>query len=1069
MAQESSQDGASGRSAGRRFGCWTLVALLLLLLMAAMTAWFKRVEIADDLLTDMLDDYGVQHSYVIEHIGPRQQVLTNIVIGDPNRPDLTIERAEITIRPSFGLAAIGSVRLVRPRLFGAYRDGQLSFGQLDPLVFGGEQLPFEFPDYDLTVEDGRALMVTDFGPVGIKLAGKGYLRGGFEGEIAAVAPSLKLADCTVQDASLYGRLTINAERPGLAGPLRLGSLSCPEHSISAGSTMIALDLRGDRDLAGVDGTGELAAAELSLGSAMLSGIGGEMRLAFRDGGLTAQYDLAGEGLASGPVAISRVAASGALRMRDGFERIELESKIEGQQIVPGAAFDRTLAELAEAGRATLIAPLVGQIRSRLAREGRGSELTAELTMRSSSDSFGLVMPAASLRGGSGATLLSLSRFQIGNRTGEDLHISGNFVTGGEGLPRIVGRMEGGSADGATLRLTMAPYVADDASLAIPNFIAVRRGNGAIGFSGQVLASGPLPGGEAQGLRLPISGNFSPAGTLSVWRQCTEVTFERLQLANLTLGRQGLTLCPPRGGPILLQDAGGLRIAAGVPSLELAGTLGESPISISSGPIGLAWPGVLSARDLSIKLGPPDAAARFVISDLEAQVGDQVAGTFSGVEVRLYGMPLDVNSASGNWRYENGQLALSEAAFELADQVAPRRFEPMVSRDAVLSLQDGRISAQAVLREPQSDREVAVVDIAHDLTAGTGHADLKIEELRFDKLLQPAQLTPMALGVVANVRGSVAGSGRIDWNEEEIVSHGVFASDGLDLAAEFGAVEGLRGTITFIDLLGMTTAPDQRLYLAAINPGIEIYKGEISYQVTGGEVLELNSGKWPFLGGMLTMRPSSMRFGASEVRRYVFDIDGLDAALFVDRMELNNLSATGIFDGTIPITFDTDGNGSLEGGALLSRSPGGNVSYVGGLTYEDLTPIANFAFDALRSLDYRQMEVLLDGSLTGEIVTRVRFEGVKQGDGASSNIITRQLAKLPLRFVVNIRAPFYSLITSVRALYDPSAIRDPREIGLIDDQGNAILDETGAQPVPATTATLPADEASIQPPESETVP
>ena len=99
-----------------------------------------------------------------------------------------------------------------------------------------------------------------------------------------------------------------------------------------------------------------------------------------------------------------------------------------------------------------------------------------------------------------------------------------------------------------------------------------------------------------------------------------------------------------------------------------------------------------------------------------------------------------------------------------------------------------------------------------------------------------------------------------------------------------------------------------------------------------------------------LAPLDLNFGISEARRYVFDVEGLDAAAFVARFELPNIAVTGLFDGTLPIVFDVNGNGRIEGGQLTSRPPGGNVSYVGDLTYEDLSPIANFAFDALRSRD-----------------------------------------------------------------------------------------------------------------------
>ena len=45
--------------------------------------------------------------------------------------------------------------------------------------------------------------------------------------------------------------------------------------------------------------------------------------------------------------------------------------------------------------------------------------------------------------------------------------------------------------------------------------------------------------------------------------------------------------------------------------------------------------------------------------------------------------------------------------------------------------------------------------------GSGFADLTVKELRFDDHFQPDMLTPLALGVVANVQGSVVGDGRID--------------------------------------------------------------------------------------------------------------------------------------------------------------------------------------------------------------------------------------------------------------------------------------------------------------------
>ncbi|MBM3595024.1 MAG: C4-dicarboxylate ABC transporter, partial [Alphaproteobacteria bacterium] len=157
--------------------------------------------------------------------------------------------------------------------------------------------------------------------------------------------------------------------------------------------------------------------------------------------------------------------------------------------------------------------------------------------------------------------------------------------------------------------------------------------------------------------------------------------------------------------------------------------------------------------------------------------------------------------------------------------------------------------------------------------------------------------------------------------------------------------------------------------------------------------------------------------------------------FIEHIDMGNIAATGTFDGRLPLVFDIDG-GRIEEGRLTSREPGGNLSYVGELTYEDLSAMGNFAFDALRSVDYRQMAIQFDGPLDGEIITRAQFDGISQGEGASSNFITKRIARLPILFRLNIRAPFFQLVSSMRSLYDPDYVRDPRQLGIIPEGASA---------------------------------
>lgn len=1049
-----------------------LLGLALLILLAAVTAWFSREEIADDLIGEQLEMLGLPATYEIERIGADKQILRNIVIGDPAQPDLTIERVVVNLNYGFGIPTVGLVSVENPRLFGSYRDGVVSFGALDDVLFAESDEPAGLPGINLELIDGRALMETDFGPIGVKAAGKGQLNDGFAGTLAAAAPDLGVGACQMRGGSLYGALAIEAGEPNFSGPLRVTELSCPNSAISVKNVAIQLDGGSDATFAAVSGSARLATGAASVAGNAVGGINGTLRGNWRDQGLNATYSLAARSVGTAQLGAALMTAEGSMRGRQNFEQAELTAEVEGNGVRLGDTVDSGLAELAVSTQGTLAAPLLAKIRSALKQQAKGSRLAAQVNVRQTGEITSLVVSQASLRGGSGENLLSLSRFQLSTAGEGTPKLSGNIVTGGPGLPNITGRMERSAGGDLMFRMRMAEYSAQGSTVAVPELLVLQGSNGTLGFSGNAIASGPLPGGSTRNLMVPISGNYSAAGGLAVWRKCTEVRFDELALANLVFDRRAVTLCPARGQAILRSDGQGLRIAAGAPSLDLSGTLADTPISIASGPVGIAYPGALSARDLEITLGEEDAANRFAITNLDAEIGDTIAGSFSDADIRLFAVPLDLSNASGQWDYTDGVLSLAEGAFVASDRSEAERFEPLQARNAALTLADSIINADAILREPVSDREIVRVDMRHDLTSVSGFANLTVDALRFDENLQPDQLSALAKGVVANADGLITGTGRIDWDADAVTSSGSFSSNSLDFAAAFGPVKGVSGIVEFTDLINLTTAPDQRVKIASINPGIEVNDGELAFSLRDGVVVSVIEGRWPFMGGTLRLEPVELNFGVEEARAYILDIQGLNAEQFVAQMELGNISGTGTFDGQIPLVFDTDGNGAISGGVLVARPPGGNVSYVGDLTYEDMTPMVNFAFDALRSLDYEEMQIGMEGSLSGELVTRVRFDGVKQGEGTDQNFITRQIADLPIRFVINVRAPFYQMITSIKAMYDPAFIKDPRELGLIESGGAQVSPAVSSNDT-VQNAQEPdnqePDEPPIQGSESERVP
>lgn len=1044
----------------RRWNRWKAGLLIVagLGLLAAMLGWFNREQLADRLIADELATLNIPARYRIAEISGRKQVLEDVVIGDPARPDLTIRKLELRVALRWGIPRISGIVLVKPRLYGTLRQGRLSFGSLDPVIFTDSDEPFELPDLDLVIRDGRGLLESDFGRIGIRAEGNGALRGGFAGILAATAPELAFDGCLARDASLYGRLSVASARPRFEGPVRLGGLDCMRQDLRLGTSgarlMLGVDPRFDGGKADVS----LALGPLRYGETQMRALAGTARLAYRDKALDARYDLAGTQLSMPQLRLAKLGFEGRLRSGSSLKQIDAAASVAGEGLSIGAAITTALANAAGAGKGTLVQPLADQLRLSLARELHNGRFAFDVMLRHSPGQTSLVIPGGAVRGASGVALASVSRLQLAWDNDAPPRLAGTFAMGGAGLPKIAGQIEGGQGTPLALALRMAEYRAGTSRLELPRLRVTQQSGGTLGFVGEAVISGALPDGRVDALTLPLDGNWSQRHGIVLGRRCLDLRFGRLEIAGLRLERQRLPVCPPRGDAILRAGSGGMRLAAGLAGLNLAGRLGASPVRIRAASAAITWPGRVSLRGLAVALGPAGQLSDFRISRLDGIIGRTMSGRFEGAEILLDAVPLDLRDAAGAWRLSGKVLALEETGFRLEDRAQVDRFQPLVASDATLALADGVITAEARLREPASMREIVRTELRHDLASGVGSAKLHVDGLRFDRQVQPVTLTYLALGVIANAAGEVRGRGRIDWNGQEVTSTGSFTTDSLDFAAAFGPVKGLSGTVEFTDLLGLVTAPEQRLRVASINPGIEVTNGVVTFALEPDYTLRLHGATWPFLDGTLTMLPTTLKLGVAEVRRYTLEIDGIEAARFLERIEMDNLAATGRFAGTIPLVFDEDG-GRIESGRLVSLPPGGNLSYVGDLSYEDLGALGNFAFAALRSLDYRSMRIDLDGSLEGEIITRVTMDGLSQGKGARRNVVTRQIARLPIRFNVNIRAPFFRLVTSVRSLFDPEYLRNPETLEIMD------------LPVPPgeVVETRTPVERSVQPSDSEKLP
>src|SRR3954471_20619726 len=86
------------RSRLARIGTIAGLAILVLLAVAVAVVWVQRRPIAIHYLKGEFERRGVTASYHLDRVGLRTQEVSNLVIGDPKRPDLVARYAHIETR-----------------------------------------------------------------------------------------------------------------------------------------------------------------------------------------------------------------------------------------------------------------------------------------------------------------------------------------------------------------------------------------------------------------------------------------------------------------------------------------------------------------------------------------------------------------------------------------------------------------------------------------------------------------------------------------------------------------------------------------------------------------------------------------------------------------------------------------------------------------------------------------------------------------------------------------------------------------------------------------------------------
>ena len=998
------------------------LGLLLLLVIAIAVVWIERRPIATRFLQREFERRGVTASYHLDRVGLRTQEVHDLVIGDPRRPDLTARHAIIQMR----LKLNGSFEVYRVfargvRLRGRLVNGRVSWGQVDRLRPPPSNKPFALPNFALDIADASIALSTPFGPVGMAMQGNGMLSGGFKGRVALASPRLVPGRCEAINLHTNLAVAVVARRPNAEGPVTLERFSCPVSRFNVIAPRFDAATSFNESFTSVDGRGRMAIQTLVAGANGLAAFGGDLTYKGTLERVEGRVNLAAQKSRLATIYADRTRLNGAyhLGIRAGT------FALLGNFAADSAALDPSMlagvTQPIAAAAKTPIGPVATAIGGAISRTAHNFNINGGIRLVNFPGGGAARITDADVVGPAGA------RARISGGTGVTyywpayaLRIDGDIQMGGGGLPN--GRVSlrqprpGAPMSGVA---DLQPYTVGGTRLALTpiRFGPGPGGSTALGTIAQL--DGPFPNGRVQALRLPIDGRIGRGGSFAFGTACAVVSWNYLKMSAVQLGPTRLPVCPVGPAMVYKGPGGAVQYGARINRPVLAGRLGSSPFRLTAA-AGQIVGQRFGFNQLALRLGRSASPIAFDAARLSGSLaGRGTGGDFTGARATIGTVPILLSDAAGKWNLKGSDLTLAGSAL-VSDRDPNPRFYPLRSDNLKLTIAGDYVRATGALTH--SGTLVTDVSIEHRLSTGAGHAILNVPGLTFGPNLQPDELTRLTEGVIALVNGTITGQGRIDWSAGgKVTSTGDFSTANLDLAAPFGPVQGMSGTIHFSDLLGLETPPGQIIHVRSINPGILVENGVIRYQLLPNQLVKIERGEWPFMGGQLILHETVLNFGHPSAKRLTFEVVGLDAHTFVQSLGFKELDATGTFDGVLPMIFDESG-GRIVGGRLDSRPGGGELAYNGVVNKADLGTMGNIAFNALRDLRFKSMIIRLDGDLAGEFAARLNIEGVGIGQSTSTQRIIRGLlAKIPLKLNVNITGPFRALIATAKSFNDPREV------------------------------------------------
>lgn len=418
------------------------------------------------------------------------------------------------------------------------------------------------------------------------------------------------------------------------------------------------------------------------------------------------------------------------------------------------------------------------------------------------------------------------------------------------------------------------------------------------------------------------------------------------------------------------------LGACTPLTATRALVGETPLG---GPKAVLCPG--PAPLFALNDGAWTTSAKF--RDLESGLDEAEARIANGAGSL---------SASGSGSRMNAEVRIDQGV--LGDVAETKRFNP-IKTTGRLALSNG-IWTGAIDAATPKNQPLGRITIRHDVAQARGRAELDASKLAFVKEgLQPVDLSPMA-AFAKNASGPASFTGLFVWDADGMTSKGRLVANKIDFTSPIGFVATLDGSIDFVSLVPVISAPDQTLKIVRIDSLVPL-QGFASAFTLGAEALHISSASFEAAKGRVSIEPIDVPLDPTKPMRGVIVIEHLDLGELIAASSLvEKVQLEAVVDGRLPFELSAKGFRFLDG-KIRAIQPGrmaisrealtgvqagvqGQDSDSPGAPAKPVEPAApvnaiqDFAYQAMENLSFDTLEAGVNSTDQGRLAILFHIKG-----------------------------------------------------------------------------------------------